>query len=434
MSDLLLAKIDARSARIVVIGAGYVGLPLCLALCDAGFEVLALERAPDRLAQLRRGISYSPDVTDARLGPAVRTQRLVATDDPAILSRADAVIVCVPTPLGKSRAPDLSMLREAVESIAERARPGQLVVVESTTYPGATAELVVPILTRSGLQLGRDLFVAFSPERIDPGNREWRLENTPKVLGGSTPACLAVARALYSTFVETLVPVSSTGAAEMVKLLENTFRAVNIALVNELALASRRLGLDVREVIEAASTKPFGYLAFQPGPGLGGHCLPVDPQYLSWKLRSLEYQVRFVDLADSINRAMPAWVVGRVADALNTRALPVRGSRVLVYGVSYKRDVGDVRESPALDVIAELLQRGASVSYMDPHVPRLEHAAFAAQSVDPRASFADYDVVVVVADHAPLDRERLVREGRLIVDTRGTLRDVARGAEHVFDL
>jgi UDP-N-acetyl-D-glucosamine dehydrogenase len=342
--------------------------------------------------------------------------------DPSVLCKADAVVVCVPTPLNKTKDPDMRFIVDATNEIARHQHSGMLIVLESTTYPGTTTEVLVPKLTESGFRLGEDVFVAFSPERVDPGNAVYKTKNTPKVIGGSTPACLEHATALYSHIIDNLVPVSSTETAEMVKLLENTFRAVNIGLVNEVAIMSRRLGINAFEVIRAAATKPFGFMPFYPGPGLGGHCIPIDPLYLSWKLRTLKYQARFIELADSMNSAMPDYVVERVADTLNEVGKAVRGSRILVYGVAYKRDVTDFRESPAFDVILGLKTRGADVAYMDPLVPQVSEHGLELQSVDPKSGFAGYDIVVIVTDHTALDRERLLEESKLVVDTRDTLR------------
>ncbi|HMI86174.1 MAG TPA: nucleotide sugar dehydrogenase, partial [Polyangiaceae bacterium] len=321
----------------------------------------------------------------------------------------------------------------ATEEIAAHQRKGMLIVLESTTYPGTTREVLVPKLTR-GYEIGKDVFVAFSPERVDPGNTRYHTRNTPKVIGGTTPACLEVAQALYARIIDTVVPVTSTDSAEMVKLLENTFRAVNIALVNEVAMMSRRLGIDAWEVIHAAATKPFGFMPFYPGPGLGGHCIPVDPLYLSWKLRTLKFQARFIELADAINSAMPEYVVSRVTDALNNQKKAVRGAKILVAGVAYKPDVSDVRESPAFDVIAGLLRLGGEVAYVDPHVPEIDEAGPKLHSVSPFASFAPYDAVVIITHHRAFDYERMLREAPLIVDTRDALRGVAGDRNKVVTL
>jgi UDP-N-acetyl-D-glucosamine dehydrogenase len=430
----LLQKIREKTAHVVVVGIGYVGLPLVAELARAGFRVTGLDYDKEKVRLLNAGESYIKDVPTADLAPHVKARRLAATAEPAVLAEADAVIVCVPTPLNKTKDPDMRFIVESVTEIQKHQHPHMLIVLESTTYPGTTDEVVIPRLTEHGAVLGKDLFVAFSPERVDPGNPVYKTKNTPKVLGGATPECLEVAQALYSNIIDTLVPVSSTQAAEMVKLLENTFRAVNIGLVNEVAMMSRRLGLDPFEVIRAAATKPFGFMPFYPGPGLGGHCIPIDPLYLSWKLRTLKYQARFIELADTINSSMPAYVVERVTDALNTRSKAVRGSRILIYGVAYKRDVDDMRESPAFHVMHDLITRGADVAYMDPHVPRFSEEGLSMTGVDPASSFAPYECVVIVTDHEQLDRARLLAEASLVVDTRDALRGVPGDRSKVFGL
>jgi UDP-N-acetyl-D-glucosamine dehydrogenase len=427
-------KIANKSAHVVVMGIGYVGLPLVAEFARAGFRVTGFDKDPRKVQSLNAGVSYIDDVPSSDLAPHVKEGRLDASTDPSVLGKADAVIVCVPTPLNKTKDPDMRFIVDATDEIARHQHPDMVIVLESTTYPGTTTEVLVPKLTENGFEVGKNVFIAFSPERVDPGNAVYKTKNTPKVIGGTTPACLEHARALYSHIIDTVVPVSSTETAEMVKLLENTFRAVNIGLVNEVALMSRRLGIDVFEVIRAAATKPFGFMPFYPGPGLGGHCIPIDPLYLSWKLRTLKYQARFIELADSINSAMPDYVVERVADTLNEVGKAVRGSRVLVYGIAYKRDVTDVRESPAFDVILGLKNRGAHVSYMDPHVPVVEEHGLEMKGVDPSASFDAYDIVVLVTDHTALDRARLLREARLVVDTRDALRGVAGDRSKVRSL
>ncbi|MCC6214042.1 MAG: nucleotide sugar dehydrogenase [Polyangiaceae bacterium] len=415
-------------------GIGYVGLPLVAELAKAGFRVTGFDPDRRKVDALAEGRSYIEDVPSSALAPAVAKGTLRASTDPAVLATADAVIVCVPTPLNKTRDPDMRFIVDAVGMIVRHLHPGMVVVLESTTYPGTTHEVMVPKLTEGGLVLGRDVFVAFSPERVDPGNARFGIRNTPKVIGGATPACLEHAAALYGPIVETVVPVSSTDAAEMVKLLENTFRAVNIGLVNEVAQICRRIGVDPFEVIRAAATKPFGFMPFYPGPGLGGHCIPIDPLYLSWRLRGLKSQARFIELADAINSGMPAYVVDRAAAALNDAGKPVKGSRILVYGIAYKRDVTDVRESPAFDVLQLLEQRGAAVSYVDPHVPEVDEHGVRMTSERPEASFAPWDLVIVITDHTALDRERLVREAPLVLDTRDALRGVAGRGAHVHTL
>lgn len=431
--DELLKKIENKSARIVVIGAGYVGLPLVIELARAGFRVTAYDKDPVKVRLLNQGESYIGDVPSSDIGPHVRNGKLSATTDPTRLREADAVVVCVPTPLNKTKDPDMRFIVSATEEIAAHQHPGMLVVLESTTYPGTTREVLAPQLTQ-GFELGKDVFVAFSPERVDPGNTKYGIRNTPKVVGGMTPKCLSMIEALYSKIIDDVVPVSSTDTAEMVKLLENTFRAVNIALVNEVAMMSRKLGIDPWEVIRAAASKPFGYMPFYPGPGLGGHCIPIDPLYLSWRLRSLKFTARFIELADTINSAMPEYVVSRIADALNGHAKAVKGSKILIAGVAYKRDVSDLRESPAIAIIGHLQQLGADVAYVDPHVPVLEEGALRLTSISPFASFAPYDCVVIITDHTAFDYPRLVVEAKLIVDTRDALRHVAADRSKVVGL
>jgi len=421
MSDLL-TKIASKQAHVVVIGIGYVGLPLVAEFARAGFRTTGLDNDPEKVRLLNEGRSYIADVPESDLAPHVKSGRLDASTDRSVLAKADAVIVCVPTPLNKTKDPDMRFIVSATQGIAEYQHPGMLVVLESTTYPGTTTEVLVPKLTEKGLKLGQDIFVAFSPERVDPGNEVYKTKNTPKVVGGSTPRCLEVVQALYSQIIDKLVPVSSPEAAEMVKLLENTFRAVNIGLVNEVAIMSRKLGIDPFEVIRAAASKPFGFMPFYPGPGLGGHCIPIDPLYLSWKLRTLQYQARFIELADSINSGMPNYVCERAATALNDHSKAVRGAKVLVYGISYKKDVSDVRESPAFAVIHGLMNRGADVSIMDPYVTEVEEEGLKLTAVDPASSFGGYDLVVIVTDHTKMERERLFKEAKLVLDTRDALR------------
>jgi len=422
-SHPLLTKIQNRTARVVVIGAGYVGLPLLVELARAGYSATGYDKDPEKVSLLNKGQSYIGDIPTEVLAPLVESGHLRASSDPDVLRAADAVIVCVPTPLNKTKEPDMRFIVSAAGEIAKAQHKDMLVVLESTTYPGTTREVLIPKLT-SGFELGKDIFIAFSPERVDPGNVKWGIKNTPKVIGGATPACSEIALALYGSIIDTVVPVSSTDAAEMVKLLENTFRAVNIGLVNEIALMSRKLGIDVWEVIDAAASKPFGFMKFQPGPGLGGHCIPIDPLYLSWRMRTLKYEARFIELADAINSNMPREVVVLVQEALNKRRKAANGSRVLVVGVAYKRDVSDFRESPAFDVISGLEHLGAHVDYLDPHVPELQEGELTLKSVPLDVAYGEYDAVVIVTDHRAIDYTRLLREAKLVVDTRDALRHI----------
>ncbi len=419
----LREKIDARSATVAVIGLGYVGLPLAVALARRDFVVRGVDLDDGRVAAILRGSSYIEDIPDERIREAVGAGKLAATTDASVLTGCDVIIICVPTPLSKTRDPDVSFIAASVEMIASHLRSGQLVILESTSYPGTTREIVLPNLERGGMKVGRDFFLAFSPERIDPGNPRFNLENTPKIVGGITPACTRLASVLYGAITPNVIAVSSAESSEMVKLLENTFRMVNIGLVNEIAIMCRRLGIDVWEVIEAASTKPYGFMPFLPGPGLGGHCIPVDPYYLSWKLRTLNYTARFVELAGEVNASMPEYVVDLVGEGLNADRIAVNGSRILVVGIAYKRDVSDVRESPALDIIKRLLERGAEVSYHDPHIPRLTIGGDLLESRPINAeTVGGSDCVLVVTDHQAVDWECIAGHAHLTVDTRNALR------------
>jgi UDP-N-acetyl-D-glucosamine dehydrogenase len=418
----LLGRIESGAACVGTVGLGYVGLPLSVEFAEGGLQVVGFDRAEAKVAAVNRGESYIRDVTSDRLRRLVEAGRIEASHDLDRIAKCDAVVICVPTPLSKTKDPDLAMVVEATRAVAARLRPGQLVVLESTTYPGTTEELLLPVLQEGGLEVGRSFFLAFSPERVDPGNARFGTRNTPKIIGGMTPSCRRVAQALYARAVDTVIPVSSTRTAEMVKLLENTFRSVNIGLVNEVALMCDRLGVDVWEVIEAAATKPFGFMAFYPGPGLGGHCIPVDPHYLSWKLKTLNYRARFIELAGEINSEMPEYVVRRVSDALNEQEKSVKGSRILVLGVSYKRDVDDVRESPALDILRLLESRGARVGYNDPHVARLELDSSVLTSLELLPAVGEADLVVIVTDHTAYDYPRILEKARLVLDTRNATR------------
>ncbi len=426
--SMLQRRIEAREARVAVVGIGYVGLPLAVEMADAGFRVTGYDKSAAKVRDVTAGHSYIGDVPDARLAPHVTSGRLSASTDPDVLAGADVVVICVPTPLNKTKDPDNSFILAALDDLVPRLGRECLVILESTTFPGFTREVMVPKLVEAGRKIGEDTFVAFSPERVDPGNARYHTKNTPKVVGGVTPACTGLARTMYSQVMEQIVPVSSTDAAEMVKLLENTFRAVNIGLVNEVAIMCHKLGLDTWEVIDAAATKPFGFMPFYPGPGLGGHCIPVDPHYLSWKLKTLKYNARFIELAGEINSSMPELVVARVQDALNDAEKSVKGSRLLVLGVAYKRDIDDVRESPALDVIELLEARGAKVSYHDPHIPSLTIGEHRKQSV-PMGELGSWDAVVIVTDHRAIDWARVASEAHLVIDTRNALRDHKQGAK-----
>ncbi|MCO5204043.1 MAG: nucleotide sugar dehydrogenase [Anaerolineae bacterium] len=428
LKNKLIDKFADRSARVGVVGMGYVGLPLAVAFAEVGFEVVGVDVDERKVACLRRGESYIEDVPSAVLAPWVASGHLRASADYGALAAVDAISICVPTPLRKTKDPDISYIIHAAEEIAQLGS-GKLIVLESTTYPGTTDEVILPRLTLNGEQVGRDFFLAFSPERIDPGRTDYTMYTTPKVIGGTTPDCLDVALALYGTVVQHPAPVSSTASAEMVKLLENTFRAVNIGLVNEVALMCDKLGLDVWEVIDAAATKPYGFMKFTPGPGLGGHCIPIDPHYLSWKLKTLNYTARFIELAAEVNGYMPEYVVGKVVDALNDVRKAVNGSRVLILGVAYKPNVSDVRESPAMDIIHLLQERGAEVAYCDPYVPDLVHEGLELKAtVLSEAILESADCVVIVTNHATFDWQKVSKHARLIVDTRNALLNTSPAA------
>ena len=417
--DTLLARTQTGDVTLAVVGMGYVGLPLAVVFAEAGLTVVGIDVSAERMAQMNQGESYIEDIPNERLAPLVASGKLRGTANFGALAEADAVSICVPTPLGKTRDPDMSYIVAATEQVAQHLRAGQVVVLESTTYPGTTREVIQPALEQSGLKVGRDVFLAFSPERVDPGREDWTTKNTPKVMGGVTPACTEAATAVYGLAIDTVVPVSQPEAAEMVKLLENTFRSVNIGLVNEVLLMCDKLGLDAWEVIEAAATKPFGYMKFTPGPGLGGHCIPIDPLYLAWKMKSLNYNARFIELASEVNTSMPVYWVQKVQDTLNEHGKAVKGSRVLVLGVAYKKDIQDVRESPALDVIRLLEEKGAEVEYHDPHVPSFnEHGQSMASVTDLGAALDAADCVVVVTDHSAYDWASVAAKARALVDTR----------------
>lgn len=423
---MLRERIETGQAKVAVIGLGYVGLPLALAYAGAGFAALGLDIQREKLGILKNGGSPIKDVPAAEVAAALRSGRFEASDDYLQLASADCIIICVPTPLRKTREPDISAIVDAGRRIRECLRPGQLVVLESTTYPGTTDEVLVPMLSESGLRLDEDFFVAFSPERVDPGSRHYHTRTIPKIVGGVTPKSTELARLLYSRVIERVIPVSNARVAETAKLLENTFRSVNIALVNELALMCQHLGVDVWEVIDAAATKPFGFIPHYPGPGIGGHCIPLDPLYLSWKARLNGFEARFISLASEVNGAMPRHVVTLAMDALNTQRKALHGARVLVIGVTYKRDVEDLRESPALEILHLLAERGAEVAYHDPFVPQLRVGGQELASVRLDAEeLAAADCALIITDHSSIDYEAVVRRAPLVVDTR----NVTRGME-----
>ncbi|MBM4462364.1 MAG: nucleotide sugar dehydrogenase [Chloroflexi bacterium] len=419
----LADRILSRSARVGVMGLGYVGLPLAVEIAQAGFPLVGMEKDGEKVKRIREGQSYIEDVPQHLLADLVKQGRLEATADPGIIAQLDVVIICVPTPLSKTKEPDISSIVEASQTIAPHLAGGEkLVILESTTFPTTTEEVTLPILEAGGLKVGKDFFLAFSPERIDPGNRRYGVRNVPKVVGGVTPRCTELAHLFYGQFVEQVVPVSSPRAAEMTKLLENIFRCVNIALINELAMLCDRMKIDIWEVIEAASSKPFGFMPFYPGPGLGGHCIPVDPFYLSWKAKEYDFHTQFIELAGNINENMPYWVVGKVAEALNTHQKSVNGSRILLLGVAYKRDVADVRNSPALRIAELLRERGAQICYSDPFIPRFR----VGEEVYTRALLSDEllgqsDCVVIITDHGGVDYAKVAEGAKLVVDTRGVL-------------
>jgi UDP-N-acetyl-D-glucosamine dehydrogenase len=421
----LAEKIRSRTAKVGIVGLGYVGLPLGVEFAKAGFAVTGIDIGQAKVDQINAGRSYVLDVPTKVLGPLVDKGKLRATTDFSVISELDTINICVPTPLRKTKDPDMSYIDAACREIAQYLHPGLLVILESTTYPGTTDELVLPMLEKSGLKVGEDFFLCFSPERVDPGNPKYQTVNIPKVVGGITPACTEVGSLFYQQALETVVPVGSTRVAEMVKLLENTFRMINIGLVNELALMCDRMDINVWEVIDAAATKPFGFMPFYPGPGLGGHCIPIDPFYLSWKTKQAGIEARFIELAGYINGQMPHFVVDKVQNALNDVAKPLKGSHVHVLGVAYKRDIDDMRESPALDVIHLLTRRGSKVTYSDPYVPCLKLDGIDLRSEPAAEAVAAADCVVIITDHKSVDYKPLVESAKLVVDTRNALKGIA---------
>ena len=427
----LMHKITERSAHVSVVGLGYVGLPLAIEFARAGYRVTGLDTDPDKVAGINAGRSHVQDVSSAALRQVVEGGQFRATDDFAVLGDVDTISICVPTPLSKSKDPDISYIVSVTQAICKHLHPVQLIVLESTTYPGTTDEVILPQMQATGLQLGKDFMLAFSPERIDPGNKTFHLGNTPKIIGGVTAKCTRAAKHLYQQIIDTVVPMSSSRAAEMVKLLENTFRAVNIGLVNEVALMCDRLGLDVWEVIDAAATKPFGFMPFYPGPGLGGHCIPLDPHYLAWKLKTLDYRARFIELADDINTRMPQYVVSRIGDVLNEVCKSLKGSKILVLGIAYKSDTNDIRESPALEVIHNLQAKGSEVFFHDPfitEVPGLQYTDLTERMLN----WAD--CVVITTSHSVYDYRWIVEQSKLIVDTRNATRDVKKERDKIHKL
>ena len=415
-------KIRQRTAQAGVLGLGYVGLPLAMEMARAGFQVTGIDLMKEKIDSINAGASYIPDVSDQMLRDAVLKHKIRATQSLAAAEKLDTLNICVPTPLRKNKDPDLSYVIAAVEAIRNHIRPGQLIILESTTYPGTTREVVLPILEDSGLKVGRDFFLAYSPERVDPGNQHFTTHNIPKVIGGATPRCAKMAALFYEQFVEKVMPVSSTDCAEMVKLLENTFRSVNIALANEMALTCHSLGIDVWEVIEAAKSKPFGFMAFYPGPGLGGHCIPVDPYYLTWKAKMNGAEPRLIELAGVINSHMPDFVVRGIADALNERRKCLKGAKILGLGAAYKRDTNDVRESPAVSIMEALCEKGAAIYFSDPYVSSLNIKGHALNSLPLTSeTVQSMDCVAILTDHTSFDYALIANYASLIFDTRHAL-------------
>jgi len=435
MRDELLSKIRDRRAVVGVVGLGYVGLPLAMEFAGAGFHVIGFDVSDRVVRDIMAGKSHIHDVPGETVAGHVASGRFEATTDEKLLDRCDAISIAVPTPLSKTRDPDMSYVNAATETVARNSHPGMVIVLESTTYPGTTREVLQPRLEHEGRKIGEDTFLAFSPERVDPGNPTWHTKNTPKVVGGVTAACTEVASALYAACIDTVVSVASAEAAELVKLLENTFRAVNIGLVNEMAIVCDKLGVNVWEVIDAAATKPFGFMRFTPGPGIGGHCIPLDPHYLAWKMRTLNYKTRFIDLASEINSEMPEYVVRKVASALNDDQHSVKGSRVLILGIAYKRDIDDMRESPALDVMRLLEERGAQVDYHDPWVPSFREDGHSKSGVPlNREVLERADAVVIVTDHSGVDYQLVADHARLVVDTRNATRKLTPSRARIVPL
>ncbi|MBI3755489.1 MAG: nucleotide sugar dehydrogenase [Deltaproteobacteria bacterium] len=422
---LLKEKIKNKTARLGIIGLGYVGLPLAMEFAKAGFKVTGFDIDEEKIKKANKGESYIKDIKSAELAKEVKKRNFIATTDFDKLNRMDAISICVPTPLSKTKDPDMSYIIAAANKTAHHLRKGQLIVLESTTYPGTTEEVILPLLEKKGFKVGRDFYLGFSPERVDPGNKVYQTKNTPKVIGGITKKCLELASLVYGQAIEKIVPVSSTRAAEMVKILENTFRAINIGLANEVAIMCDKLDIDVWEVIDAAKTKPFGFMPFYPGPGLGGHCIPIDPSYLSWKMRTLNYNARFIELASEINSSMPQYVVNKIADALNLRGKAVKGANILIIGAAYKKDIDDIRESPALDIMEHLIKKGAKVSYNDPFVNRLRFDGHEFKSLRlTQKALNSADCAVIVTNHSSYNYEEIVKYSRLVMDTRNAAKGI----------
>jgi UDP-N-acetyl-D-glucosamine dehydrogenase len=437
IKDILIKSLNEHTARIGILGLGYVGLPLAAAFGEAGFKVTGIDPDPRKVNSLNRGESYVQDVPSEQIAKHLKLGRLSATTDFSAISDCDAVSICVPTPLRKTGDPDMSFILSATDELARYIHPGMIIVLESTTYPGTTREVLLPKLGKEkGLVVGKDFFLAFSPERVDPGREDWNTLNTPKVIGGITEDCSDVAAAWYSQALKTVVKVSSAETAELSKLLENTFRMINIGLVNELAIMCERLGVDVWEVIDAAATKPFGFMKFTPGPGLGGHCIPIDPLYLSWKMKAFQYNARFIELAADINTNMPRYVVSRVSDAFNDRGVVLKGSKVLVLGAAYKPDIDDIRESPALDIIGLLQKKGAVVEYHDPHIPHLRtHDNIEMESVkDVMEAVQAADCVVIITNHSSYDYDAILKQSKFIFDSRNALGKLGKNNPKVVRL
>ena len=423
--ESLKKKIEQRKARIAIMGMGYVGLPLSIEFATADFPVIGVDTDQQKVEMINQGLSYIMDVDGDLLKKLVSEGKLQATSDHSILEDMDVIMICVPTPLNKTKDPDISAIIESCQQIARYLKKGQLVILESTTYPGTTSEIIRPALEDTGLKAGRDFYLAYSPERVDPGNKKFSISNTPKVVGGLSPQCTEIASCLYQQIIQQVVPVSTTQSAEMTKLLENTFRSVNIALVNEIAIMCDKLNIDAWDVIEAAATKPFGFIPFYPGPGLGGHCIPVDPHYLSWKLRTLNYNARFVELAGEINSSMPLFVVNKVVDALNRQKKSVNGSKLLILGVAYKRDIDDTRESPAIDIINLLKHKGGQIIYNDPYIPQLITDSLKLKSTHlDEKLLSEADALIIVTDHSSYDYRWIVQHSKLIIDTRNATRHI----------